>query len=202
MQKTTLSDRLRLYRKNRWLRGQDLNLRPSGYEPDELPGCSTPRHVTVGFWPAGGLDGCWFCEEGCEAIGSGAFGWPGSDLLSRALRQSTIGAEAVDGRVRDGIGSGRLARATRPAKRTSIGDEVFGWIEPSLGERRPQARTGWARVMGAIKPNERLVLVSCTRYRAFTSSLSTWSSSTALQGDLVLRWVSRLDAFSGYPVRS
>ena len=26
-----------------WLRGRDLNPRPSGYEPDELPGCSTPR---------------------------------------------------------------------------------------------------------------------------------------------------------------
>ncbi len=26
-----------------WWRGGDLNSRPSGYEPDELPGCSTPR---------------------------------------------------------------------------------------------------------------------------------------------------------------
>ena len=31
-------------RKN-WLRGRDLNPRPSGYEPDELPGCSTPRSI-------------------------------------------------------------------------------------------------------------------------------------------------------------
>ena len=28
-----------------WLRGLDLNQRPSGYEPDELPGCSTPRQL-------------------------------------------------------------------------------------------------------------------------------------------------------------
>lgn len=28
-----------------WLRGPDLNRRPSGYEPDELPGCSTPRQA-------------------------------------------------------------------------------------------------------------------------------------------------------------
>jgi hypothetical protein len=28
-----------------WWRRLDLNQRPSGYEPDELPGCSTPRRL-------------------------------------------------------------------------------------------------------------------------------------------------------------
>ena len=41
--------------------------------------------------------------------GADVLGRPGDDLLSRVLRQSTIGAEAFDGRVRDGIGSDRLA---------------------------------------------------------------------------------------------
>ncbi len=43
-------------------------------------------------------------------------GRPGSDLLSRVLRRSTIGAEGVNGRVRNGIGWGPLAKATRPAE--------------------------------------------------------------------------------------
>ena len=38
-----------------WLRGRDLNPRPLGYEPNELPDCSTPRQeesnltTTIGF---------------------------------------------------------------------------------------------------------------------------------------------------------
>ena len=45
---------------------------------------------------------------------------PGSDLLSRVLRHSTIGAEEFNGRVRNGIGFRLLAMTTRPAKRRKV----------------------------------------------------------------------------------
>ena len=43
----------------------------------------------------------------------------GGDLLSRVLGRSTIGAAALNGRVRDGIGCFARAVATKPAKPTS-----------------------------------------------------------------------------------
>ena len=50
---------------------------------------------------------------------------PGSDLLSHALRRSTIGAEEFDDRVRDGIGYGLLAITTGPIKSNTEKLEFF-----------------------------------------------------------------------------
>lgn len=58
------------------------------------------------------------------------------------------------------------------------------------------------RMEGFSRSIEPLVPVSFTHYCASTPGLSTWWSSTALKRDLVLRRVSRLDAFSGYPGRT
>ncbi len=58
---------------------------------------------------------------------------PGDDLLSRVLRQSTIGAEAFDGRVRDGIGSCRLAESHQAGKERIVEAK---W---ALGEQRQSA---------------------------------------------------------------
>ena len=54
-----------------------------------------------------------------------AFGRPGDDLLSQVLRHSTIGAEAFDGRVRDGIGSDRFAEGHQAGKTQEVKQMVF-----------------------------------------------------------------------------
>ena len=124
---------------------------------------------------------------------------PGNGLLSQVLRHSTVGAKAFDGRVRDGIGSDRSAKVTRPAKGekeanffgactypndaddTGLAKVLYDFAQ-SLSRRH---RTHGHRVMRAFKPIELLVPVSCTHCCASTPGLSTWSSSTALEGELV-----------------
>ena len=135
----------------------------------------------------------------------------GGDRLSRALRHSTMGAGVFNGRVRDGIGFW----ARRSSHQTGASQCFWDWPRRVLRRRGPRSASmqrlalrvflrpcSRTRITGAIKSIGRLVPVGSTRHRACTPGLSTWSSSTALKGGLVLRGVSRLDAFSGYPVRT
>ena len=81
-----------------------MNLRPSGYEPDELPGCSTPRQVRDQACCADKQRPNNHGTKVTKLVKIHETGRPGNDLLSRALRQSTIGATGFHGRVRNGIG--------------------------------------------------------------------------------------------------
>src|SRR5438034_10391769 len=53
----------------KWLRGVDLNHRPLGYEPNELPDCSTPRTdnnnppICRQTWAWAGLMSCRLCKK-------------------------------------------------------------------------------------------------------------------------------------------
>jgi hypothetical protein len=96
-----------------------LNLRPSGYEPDELPGCSTPRRLIRNLRPLG--------PERKERE-TGGLGGPGGDLLFRRLSGSTIGAEGFHGRVRDGIGWST----------PRYGRQVFGWQRSEVRTSEPR----------------------------------------------------------------
>ena len=226
-----------------------MNLRPSGYEPDELPGCSTPRWVGW-VWLFGSASGSLpglSCRE--RSLGFGY--WSGGDLLSHVLRRSTIGAAGLNGRVRDGIGCFLRAIATRPSKRSGIGERLEGragphrmpggaiWVRygPCMGsvwlrcgvrsrsctclEPCPggwhdtgvlrvvavAGRTGGACPAGRLSsgpdPADRAIstgqLNALLRLHLRPIDVVVFHGS---RGDLVSRGASRLDAFSGYPVRT
>ena len=100
------------------LREQDLNLRPSGYEPDELPGCSIPR----------GCDAASRAVRG--ATGAGASG-PGhrTDPRHRAAVPAPCGA--------GGVASLTRRRPTVPRLETQYHGR-WGLSRPS---------SGWDRVL-------------------------------------------------------
>ena len=99
------------------MREQDLNLRPSGYEPDELPGCSIPRQGGVRRKKGSKTSGSQVARSAVDPLNNAyVFGRPRGDLLSRALRRSTIGSGGLNDRVRNGIGCGTSDIATGSTK--------------------------------------------------------------------------------------
>ncbi len=156
----------------------------------------------------------------------------GGDLLSRGLSPSTIGAAVLNFRVRDGTGCFTCAMTTKPrkspcrlsccARKRQVAGSVFACkcalpLGCIVNQHRRCLRSksdevihgqGWCMLWSCLS-----ITGSNQAYRA----ISTGQLNALLrlhlrpidvvvfhgpQGDLVLRGASRLDAFSGYPVRS
>src|SRR5580693_4836267 len=120
--------------------------------------------------------------------------------LPRGPPRSTIGAERLNFRVRNGTGCFPLAITAETLLRCHRPEGLN-----ATASREPHSGREIKRV--EAKPLGLLVPVSYTRCRASTSGLSTQSSSWGPylvnpERDLILRRASRLDAFSGYPFRT
>ena|SRR5271167_1101955 len=128
---------------------------------------------------------------------------PGGDLLFRTLRCSTIGAEGFHGRVRDGIGClapryGHQAGKPVPAE---AGISCHVTKDEVSGGRQGLAamRGGVVLVSSANRAISTGQLRGLPRFHLRPIDVVVFHGS---RRDLVLRRVSRLDAFSGYPVRT
>ncbi len=166
-----------------------MNLRPSGYEPDELPGCSIPRRL----WRLFGYR----CLISFREIW--VFIRFGGDLLSHDLSRSTIGANVLNGRVRDGIGCFTIAVTTKPNKYPSslLGEHQVKFLYVYAFDMSVNfAFTGSNQAYRAISTGQLNALLHL-HLRPIDEVVYLGS-----QGYLVLRGASRLDAFSGYPFRS
>ncbi len=107
---------------------------------------------------------------------------------------STIGAEGLNGSVRKGKRCFPLAIATGNRSR-----------RPPRGPSKLHSAN--ARISNIRQALDPLVPVSYECYHSSRSGLSTWWSTRGLtpsmgMGELISRPASRLDAFSGYPIRT
>ena len=188
-----------------------MNLGPSGYEPDELPGCSTPRqsvHIRA--------------RNGRAGVERGLGVW-------RAWRRPTLPplVEAVPWAQRVftaefGMGSGvwPLAMATRPASLAPAEAGVCHVTGEEVSWKAARG-VGSCRCTRTVSGGTQFHRCGVSRRNAGGSSANRAISTGQLRGlprfhlrpidvvvfhgsrrDLVLRRVSRLDAFSGYPVRT
>ena len=128
----------------------------------------------------------------------------GSDLLSHVLRRSTIGATVLNCRVRDGIGCFTCAITTKPRKKFKHQCDlhrnflIVYFVVCSMLQfsKANLAFTGSNQAYRAISTSQ---LNALLRLHLWPIDEVVYLGS---QGYLVLRGASRLDAFSGYPVRS
>ena len=77
--------------------------------------------------PSRGKSGC-IKEEQFDKHNLYPLGRPGGDLLSRALRRSTIGSGGLNDRVRNGIGWGTSDIATRSTRGTADDEKTLSAI--------------------------------------------------------------------------
>ena len=122
----------------------------------------------------------------------------GGDLLSHVLRRSTIGATALNCRVRDGIGCFARAMTTKPKKKHQTSKRKLHYASSCLIRVafRSRASTGSNQAYRTISTGQLNALLRL-HLRPIDEVVYLGS-----QGYLVLRGASRLDAFSGYPFRS
>ena len=116
----------------------------------------------------------------------------GGDLLSRGFCPSTIGAVGLNFRVRDGIGCLPHAMSTGPAQCTHFSASNMSDWEFEIYS----ASSGSYQAYRAISTG---LLNALLRLHIQPIDVVVFHGS---RRDLVLRGASRLDAFSGYPVRT
>ena len=139
--------------------------------------------------PSRGVCCFWNCIEDFSRFGG--------DLLSHALRRSTIGATVLNFRVRDGTGCFTCAMTTKPRKILDL------FMRDTISQFLLLVRfvfslsvTGTDQAYRAISTGQ-LNMLPCLHLRPIDVVVFHGP-----QGYLVLRGASRLDAFSGYPFRS
>ena len=161
--------------------GEEQRRRPGGGPAGALAGLGQ----AWGAWAFGRAAAGLCLDPGLEGIGAGH--GSGCYVPIAVFRLPSSGAAFVAFAFR------------RPVPACSL--RMTAAVFSLRGRGAAQPRSAAKRKL-EIKPIERLVPVSFMRCRTSTPGLSTWWSSTALKGYLVLRGASRLDAFSGYPVRT
>ena len=129
-----------------WLRGRDLNPRPLGYEPNELPDCSTPRHLRNphGTTPAqqcnktGGV----LLRRGHDQRLHCGYGDRGRFARDRPFRSTAVADRAPsDGRVGDDHRLRRRNDGTLHADAGAAGQAGAGRTPVAAGRGRNRRRS-------------------------------------------------------------